>query len=177
MAETLTIARPYADAIFRLADQSGALPAWSNTLAAMNRAAENPDMDALFDNPRITRPQLISLFIAACGELSEEGRNLVQLLVENGRLALVPQIRELFEEAKREREGTVEAQIFSAFPMADAQKSALVTALEAKLKRRIQATVALDTDLIGGVKIVVGDKVIDGSVRARLAAMSSALKS
>lgn len=177
MAETLTIARPYAEAIFRLADQSGGLPAWSATLAAMSRVAENPDMGTLFDNPKITRPQLVSLFIAACGDLSEEGRNLVQLLVENRRLALVPQIRELFEAFKREREGVVEAQIFSAFPMDDAQKSALVAALEGKLKRRIQATVALDTELIGGVKVVVGDKVIDGSVRARLAAMSSALKS
>jgi F-type H+-transporting ATPase subunit delta len=120
---------------------------------------------------------LVSLFIAACGDLNEEGRNLVQMLVENGRLTLVPQIRELFEESKHEREGVVEAQIFSAFPMDDAQKSALVAALEGKLKRRIQATVTLDTELIGGVKIVVGDKVIDGSVRARLAAMSSALKS
>jgi F-type H+-transporting ATPase subunit delta len=177
MAETLTIARPYAEALFRLADDTAALAAWSDTLTAMARVARNPEMQTLFGNPRISRGQLADLFIAACGDLQEEGRNLVHLMVTNGRLALVAQVAEQFEALKREREGVVEAQIFSAFPLDDAQKSALVADLGRRLNKRVDAVVALDPDLIGGVKIVVGDQVIDGSARARLAAMSNALKS
>jgi F-type H+-transporting ATPase subunit delta len=177
MAENLTIARPYAEAIFRLADQTGALAAWSDTLTSMACVARNPDMQALFGNPRVSRSQLADLFIVACRGLSEEGRNLVQLMVDNGRLTLVPQVADMFEDLKREREGVVEAQIYSAFAIDDAQKSALVADLGRKLNKRIHASVALDPELIGGVKVVVGDQVIDGSVRARLAAMSNALKS
>jgi F-type H+-transporting ATPase subunit delta len=177
MAESLTIARPYAEALFRLGDQQGALAAWSEGLAGMAQVADNPVMRGLFDNPRITREQLVDLFVAACPGLSEEARNLVGLLVENNRLPLLPQVRTLFEEFKRDREGVLEAQIVSAFPMDDDQKTALVAGLERKLKRRVQASVVVDPELIGGVQIVVGDQVIDGSVRARLAAMSAALKS
>lgn len=177
MAESLTIARPYADAVFRLADQKGALAAWSEALAGMAQVAENPDMRALCDNPKLTRRQLADVFIAACPGLSEEGRNLVNLLVENGRLSLLPQVYALFEEFKRDREGVLEATIVSAFPVDDDEKASLVAGLERKLKRRVQASVAVDPELIGGVQIVVGDQVIDGSVRARLASMATALKS
>ena len=177
MAETLTIARPYAEAIFRLADQRGALGAWSGMLDTMAQVAANPDMQDCIGNPKLTRRQLADLFLSAAKGVNEEGRNLVELLVENGRLALLPQMRELFEELKHEREGVLDAQIYSAFPVDEAQKSGLVADLERKFSRRIQATIAIDKELIGGVKVVVGDQVIDGSIRARLAAMSVALKS
>lgn len=177
MAETLTVARPYAEAIFRLADQRGALGAWSGMLDTMAQVAANPEMQDCIGNPKLTRRQLADLFVSASKGLNEEGRNLVELLVENGRLALVPQVRELFEELKHEREGVLDAQIYSAFPVDETQKSGLVADLERKFGRRIQAIVAIDPDLIGGVKVVVGDQVLDGSVRARLAAMSVALKS
>jgi F-type H+-transporting ATPase subunit delta len=177
MAETTTIARPYAEAIFRLADQNGALAAWAGTLEAMAQVAGNPEMQRLLGNPKITRSQLADLFISACKGLNAEGKNLVHLLVHNGRLALLPQVRELFEQLKHEREGTVEALIHSAFPIDNTQKASLVAGLERKLGKRIQASVAIDPELIGGVKVVVGDQVIDGSVRGRLAAMAAALKS
>jgi F-type H+-transporting ATPase subunit delta len=143
----------------------------------MAEVADNRDMQALFDNPKITRKQLGDLFIAACPDLSAEARNLVSLLVENHRLPLLPQIRTLFEELKRDREGVLEAEIVSAFPVDEEEKASLVAGLERKLKRRVQASVVVDPELIGGVQIVVGDQVIDGSVRARLAAMAAALKS
>jgi F-type H+-transporting ATPase subunit delta len=177
MAESLTIARPYAEALFRLGDQQGSLAAWSETLAEMAQVAENRDMQALFDNPKITRKQLGDLFMAACPDLSPEARNLISLLVENHRLPLLPQIRTLFEELKRDREGVLEAEIVSAFPVDEEEKASLVAGLERKLNRRVQASVVVDPELIGGVQIVVGDQVIDGSVRARLAAMAAALKS
>lgn len=177
MAETTTIARPYADAVFKLADQAGSLAAWSGMLETLAQVADNPDMQACIANPKLTRGQLADLFLSAAKGLNQEGRNLVQVLVENGRLALLPQIREQFEVLKHEREGVLEARIVSAFPIDETQKSALVADLARKFQRRIEASVAVDPDLIGGVQVVVGDQVIDGSVRARLAAMAVALKS
>jgi F-type H+-transporting ATPase subunit delta len=177
MAEITTIARPYAEAVFKLADQRGRLAAWSGMLETLAQVADNPDMRACVANPKLTRGQLAELFLSAAKGLDEEGRNLVQVLVENGRLGLLPQIREQFEVLKHEREGVLEARIVSAFPIDDAQKATLIADLERKFQRRIEASVAVDPELIGGVQVVVGDQVIDGSVRARLAAMAVALKS
>ncbi len=177
MAETTTIARPYAEAIFRLADQKGRLGAWANLLDNLAGVAGNPDVQATIGNPKLTATQLESLFLSLCGEGDAEGKSLVRVLVENRRLAILPEIREAFEALKREREGVLEAEIFSAFPLSDAQKINVVDDLERKFKRRVVATVAIDPELIGGVKIIVGDQVIDASVRARLAAMETALKS
>lgn len=177
MAEATTIARPYAEAAFSLASESGSLPAWSSMLDTMAQVAANPDVRECIGNPDLTHEQLAGLFLSLCGKVDDAGRRFVAVLVENRRLALVPQIRELFETFKREREGTLDARIVSAFPISDAQKASLVTGLEKKFGRRIQATVELDPELIGGVEVIVGDEVIDGSVRARLAAMAAALTS
>lgn len=177
MAEITTIARPYAEAIFKLADQNGSLGAWSGQLETLAQVASNPEMRTCIANPKLNRGQLTDLFLSAAKGLNEEGRNLVQVLVENGRLGLLPQVREQFEVLKHEREGVLEARIVSAYPIDAAQKAALVADLERKFQRRVQASVAVDPELIGGVQVVVGDQVIDGSVRARLAAMAVALKS
>jgi F-type H+-transporting ATPase subunit delta len=176
MAEITTIARPYAEAVFRLADERGRLAHWAETLSAMAQVAGNPDMRACIDNPKLTAKQLIELFASLCKGIDQEGMNLASTLVENRRLALLPEIRELFEELKNQREGVLEAQVFSAFALDDAQSARLVADLERKFGRRISASVAVDPGLIGGVKVVIGDQVIDASVRAKLAAMAAALK-
>jgi F-type H+-transporting ATPase subunit delta len=98
------------------------------------------------------------------------------VLAENKRLELLPLIREQFEALKNEREGVVEAEVQSAFALTDAQVADLVQRLEKKTGRKVRAQVHLNKDLIGGVKIVLGDKVIDGSARAQLAALETALK-
>lgn len=176
MAESTTIARPYAEAAFRLADQSGSLPAWSSMLEGMAQVAAHADMRKLLNDPKLTRAQLAELFASLCKDLNSEGRNFISVLVDNARLGLLPEIRELFEELKNAREGVVEAHIVSAFPLDDAQRSQLVSDLERRFKQRIDATVSIDVGLIGGVKIEVGDQVIDSSVQAKLAAMAAALK-
>ena len=107
--------------------------------------------------------------------MAGEGGYLIQVLAQNGRLDLTPHIREMYENLKREHEGVLEAQLISALPIGDDQVKSLVAALEAKFKRRITAKVEVDPQLIGGVKIVVGDKVIDATVRGRLDAMAAAL--
>jgi F-type H+-transporting ATPase subunit delta len=177
MAEVTTIARPYAEALFRLADEGNALAAWSATLGEMAQVAANPDVQLIIGNPGITARQLTDLFLSLCKEVTgEPARNFVALLVENGRLGLLPQIRDLFEALKDQREGVVEAEIVSAFPLDGAQKASLVADLERKFSRKVQAVVSVDQALIGGVRIVVGDEVIDASVQAKLANMAVALK-
>jgi F-type H+-transporting ATPase subunit delta len=176
MAEPITIARPYAEAVFKLAEQAGALAQWSQALDVMAQVAQNPDMLVLIGDPKVSDAQRAQIFLELCGEgLTPEARNFVALLLANDRLALLPEIRELFEQQKNDREGVVEAQIDSAFPLDDAQLRSLVTDLERRFSRRVNPHVTVDRELIGGVRIVVGDTVIDGSVRGKLTGMSAAL--
>ncbi len=178
MAETATIARPYAEAVFGLADQSGTLAKWSQLLAALAGAAANPQMRAVIGDPKVSEDQLYGLFASIAGaDMPAEAQNLVRVLIANDRLTLLPEIRELFEASRHEREGVVEAEIRTAFPMANGQLEGLVGDLERRFKRKVQPRIVEDKTLIGGVRIAVGDEVIDGSVRGKLADMANALKS
>jgi len=175
MAENVTIARPYAEAIFTLADAGGALSRWSQTLAVMAAVAVNPELRAASGNPNLSAGQVYGLFASVCGDLAAEAQNLLRILIENGRLATLPEIRDIYEELKNAREGVVEALITSAYPLDSGQLSALVADLEQRFKRKIKPEVTVDATLIGGVRMQVGDEVIDGSVRGKLAAMAVAL--
>ena len=176
MAETVTIARPYAEAAFRLAREQGALERWSQMLQLLEIVVLDERVAHAIGDPNLTRQQLENLVIGVCGEqLDGAGRNFVQVLVGNDRLGVVPAVRTLFEYLKREQEGILEAQITSAFALDDEQQSRLVRRLEAKYQRKVSAQVSVDPQLIGGVKIVVGDKVLDASVRGKLDAMAVAL--
>ena len=176
MAELATIARPYAEAVFRLAKQGNALPAWSDALNLIASVYQDPQMRATMDIPRVTAADVERLLLAICGErIDGAARNLIQLLVHNGRLSVLMEIRELFERLKLEDEGRVDAKISSAFPMEDAQRSQVVNLLSTRFKRKINATVTVDPDLIGGIKVEVGDKVWDASVRGRLQTMAATL--
>lgn len=177
MAEVSTIARPYAEAVFRIADEGGSLALWSAVLGEMATVASNSDVKAIIANPNISAAQLADVFLSLCKDVtSTDARNLVELLVRNGRLGVLPEISAQFEILKDEREGVVEAEIVSAFPMDDAQSASLVADLERKFKRKVQASVSVNSALIGGVRITVGDEVIDASVQAKLANMAVALK-
>ncbi len=176
MAETVTIARPYAEAAFRLAREQGALDRWSQMLHFLEVVVQDESVARGIVDPNLTGRQLESLVLGVCGEqLDGAGRNFVQVLVDNDRLGVVPAIRTLFEALKREQEGVLEVQITSAFALDDEQQSRLVSRLEAKYQRKVSAQVSVDPQLIGGVKIVVGDKVLDASVRGKLDAMAVAL--
>ena len=175
MAENVTIARPYAEAIFALADASGALGRWSQTLAVMATVAANPELRAASGDPNLSADQVYGLFAGACGDLATEAQNLVRVLIENGRLATLPEIRDIYEELKNAREGVVEALITSAYPLDSGQLSTLVAELEQRFKRKVNPQVNVDAGLIGGVRMQVGDEVIDGSVRGKLTAMAVAL--
>jgi F-type H+-transporting ATPase subunit delta len=176
MAEIATLARPYAEAVFKLADEAGRLGDWSELVHAMALVAGNADMRTCMGDPQVSAGQLYELFLAACkSELPAEAKNFVEILIRNRRLELLPEIRDQFEALKLAREGVVDADIESAFPLEDAQVAALVTELERKFKRKVSPHVRVDRELIGGVRVTVGDEVIDGSVRSKLAAMATAI--
>ena len=177
MAEPSTVARPYAEAAFRLADEANALGRWSEMLAALALIAQDDRVRAAIGDPKLSDAEVAGLFISIlAGRLNAEAENLVRVLAANGRLELLPEIRVQFEVLKNEREGVIEAQVQSAFELSDAQVRDLVQRLEKKTGRKVKATIEIDKDLIAGVRVVLGDKVIDGSARAQLAALESALK-
>ncbi len=178
MAENITLARPYAEAVFQIADAGNNRGKWSAALATMAGVAADPEMRAAIGNPNITADRLYGLFASLCGDvLTTEAQNFVRVLVTNGRLALLPEIREIYEDLKNEREGVADAHIGTAFPLDDIQLASLVADLEQRFKRKINPRVDVDEELIGGVRVQVGDEVIDGSIRGKLGAMAAALKS
>ena len=177
MAEIATVARPYAEAAFKLADAAGALAKWSEMLAALAAVAHDERMRRAVADPNLSDAQVAGLFIAVLsGRLSGEAENLLRVLAENKRIELLPEIRVQFEALKNEREGVVEAEVHTAFELTEAQLADLVQRLERKTGRKVRTQVRLDKELIGGVKVVLGDKVIDGSARAQLGALETALK-
>ena len=177
MAEPNTIARPYAEAAFRLADAQGKLADWSVALANLAAVAADERVRTVIGDPGLSDAQVAGLIIGVLsGKLSGEAENFVRVLAENGRLDVLAEIREQYEALKNERESVVEAEVYSAFEMDAAQTADLVARLEKKTGRKVRAKVSVDKSLIGGVKVVLGDKVIDGSARAQLSALENALK-
>ena len=177
MAEPSTVARPYAEAAFGLADAAGALGKWSEMLDALAQVAADERVREAVADPKLSDAQAAGVFIGIlAGKLSGEAENLLRVLAHNGRLGLLPEVRAQFEVLKNEREGVLEAEVHSALALSDAQLADLVQRLEKKTGRKVKAKLEIDKDLIAGVKVILGDKVIDGSARAQLGALETALK-
>jgi F-type H+-transporting ATPase subunit delta len=176
MAEPITIARPYAEAVFALAKERGELPKWSQMLALIVGVYRDEQMQAAIANPKLTIADIEKLMLAICGEkIDSAAHNLIQVLARNGRLALLPEIRELYERLKAEDEGVIEARISSAFPLDSEQLAQVVSLLSKRYQKNVNPSVSVDPELIGGVRVQVGDKVWDASVRGRLQNMAAAL--
>ncbi len=173
MAETVTIARPYAEALFAMADKSGSLAQWSETLGQLAAFAQTPEMGQLLGNPKVTAAQFVDLFHT--DGMPAEARALLQMMTENRRLEALPAVRDLFEQLKAEREGAIDAAIETAFPFQTGELESLVVDLERRFKRKIRPQVSLNKALIGGARVIVGDQVIDGTVRGKLEAMNAGL--
>jgi F-type H+-transporting ATPase subunit delta len=178
MAELATIARPYAEAAFKLATEENALPVWGEMLKFAAAVMHDSAMQDAIDNPKLGADQKEALFLSVCGDkLNPIGRNFIKVLVEADRVVLLPEIEAMFAGLKDAAEGVAKAQIVSAIALTDAQVSELTTALEKRFGKKIEATVAVDPSLIGGARIVVGDQVVDGSIAGKLQAMATQLKS
>jgi|SRR5690606_36233090 len=176
MAESLTIARPYAEAAFKLARELGQLPSWSDALARLAAVSGNDTARDLIGNPALSVDRLAGVLSDAAGELSAEQRNFVQVLASNERFSVMSEIASQFESLRHAHEGVLEAQVASAYPLANEQLGEIVATLESRFGRKVQATVTVEPELIGGVSIRIGDEVMDASVRGKLAKLAGALK-
>jgi F-type H+-transporting ATPase subunit delta len=175
--ERATLARPYAEAVAKLAAGANAWGVWSERLALLALVAGDGQIQDLAGNPAVPASRVAELMLAVCaGRLGDEGENLVRLLAENKRLGLMDEIVTQFEALKAAQEGELSAHVTSAYPLDDMQMAGLVARLEAKFGRRITASQSVDGDLIGGVVIQVGDEVMDASVRGGLENLAVTLK-
>jgi F-type H+-transporting ATPase subunit delta len=169
MAERTTIARPYARAAFAYAQAHDGLARWSNLLAKAALVVADSQVAKLLGNPHVRSADLVSLIGDACGaDLDDHGRNFLATLANNRRLAILPQIAELYEELRAEVENVADVEITSAVALDDTQRTRLSKALEKRLRRSVRLHCAVDPSLIGGAVVRSGDMVIDGSVKARL---------
>ncbi len=176
MAEKSTIARPYAQAAFSIAESQGDLKKWSDMLQLAAAVASDEAMQALISNPSIESDKLIDTFTGICGDgLDQYGQNFVRVLVENKRLALLPEIADLYEERRAEAESTVEAEVTSAIPLSEAQQTQLVAALKKRLGREVTLVTKTDENIIGGAVVRAGDLVIDASVTGQLEKLANTL--
>lgn len=177
MAELATVARPYAEALFRVA-KAGNLAAWSDLVTALAQVGANEDVQSFARNPNVADSEVLETLLAMVkSPATEEAKNFLGMLIENGRISLLPEIGAQFHLLKNAQEGAADAEITSAFDINDAQLAGLVTTLEKKFGRKLSPTVTVDSSLIGGVRVVVGDEVLDTSVRAKLQQMQVALAS
>ncbi|CUA81919.1 MULTISPECIES: F0F1 ATP synthase subunit delta [Gulbenkiania] len=177
MAELITVARPYAEAVYSLAKEQQALGQWSETLSWLAAMVNNPDVAQIVTHPKHTAQEVEALMLDLLGERASEGaRRLIATLIENGRLLLLPEIASQFEILKSEAEGALEAVVETAFPLTEEQKTELAATLSKKYGKQVHLDVRDDPDLLGGVRVLLGDEVIDASVRGKLHAMAASLK-
>jgi F-type H+-transporting ATPase subunit delta len=169
MADKTTIARPYARAAFEEAKAGKHLGPWSESLRRAAEAVQDSRVHNLLGNPAVSTVELARFVIDLAGpQLDEQGRNFVQTLAENRRLAYLPEISTLFDELKDEAEGVIDVTVTSAAPLESGQRDTLSAALQRRLKRQVRLHCQTDPALIGGAVLRAGDLVIDGSVRSRL---------
>jgi F-type H+-transporting ATPase subunit delta len=176
MAEAITIARPYAQAAFEEAQKLGDLKGWSEMLLSLAEAVSNPDVRDVVTSPRVAKSQIESVMDGLMvGKPNVQQRNFVRILVENQRLLLLPDILALFESLRAEAEKIVNVEVDSAFELSASQQQQIINSLKARLGREIKLVCKVNKELLGGVVIRAGDKVIDGSARTRLGELANAL--
>jgi F-type H+-transporting ATPase subunit delta len=176
MAEIATVARPYAEALFRSAIEKNSLAAVGDSLAFLAAAARDEQMHSILLNPKVDAAQKREIFdAAASGRLDELTKRLVAILVDNHREALIGSIAEQFDDLRNEHEKVLRARITSAQPLSDPQRDEIVAALEKRYGKKIEADLDIDPSLLGGARVQVGDQVIHASVRDALAQMAAAL--
>jgi F-type H+-transporting ATPase subunit delta len=175
--EKATLARPYAQAIFRRAEETNTLDLWSEVLALLTAVVETPEIAALIGSPKLSRQDLQRLLLEVCDDqLTNDAKNLVRLLTQNNRLALVSEIAAYYARLKGELQGRLQVHVLCAFPPTPDQEAALAAALERRLRCRIELTSDTDSSLIGGVLVHAGDLVIDASVRGQLQRLANELR-
>ena len=176
MAELATIARPYAEALFKAVGAADAL-AVAEQVAELAKVAGDSQLRQFADSPK-TQPEQVFTLVTSVVKvaLADAAKNLLRTVIDNGRLAAMPEIAAQFHSLVNARSGVSDATVYSAFPIDAAQLPGVVASLEKRFGRKIKPQVSVDNALIGGVTVRVGDEVIDASVRGQLAAMDTALR-
>ncbi|EDY87230.1 ATP synthase F1, delta subunit [gamma proteobacterium HTCC5015] len=176
MSEITTAARPYARAVFELAHKDESYEAWNGQLQFLAAVAAEPRVQSLLTSPSMRNEERADAFIKLCeGHIDDNGANLVRVMSDNRRLALLPAVAELFRELSDEAQGIVDAQVTGAFEVTSDQQEAIKKALGEKLGKKITLDCVTDESLVGGIVIRAGDIVIDGSVRTRVAQLAAQL--
>lgn len=177
MAEISTIARPYAVAIFNLAKEEKTLSDWSDMLSLISDIVENEDVNSFIHDSKVLDADREKLILNICGDkIDSGGKNLIKLLIEYKRLLILSEITLLFEELKDKDEGVIEAEIIMADQPDKKMVENLLQSLEKRFNKKIEGKVVIDKSIVGGTKIIVGDTVIDASVRGQLDNLAYTLK-
>lgn len=176
MAEKITVARPYAQAVFELARERDAYAGWSDLLAVAAQVASEPAFSRLLGDPAMERRQLADILIELCGDQADEsGRNFIRLLADNDRLAYLPEISMKFEQLRAEAEKIVDVEVTSAVALDEPQQQKIAAAMRERLGSNVRLHCEIDESLLGGAVVRAGDLVIDGSLRGRLDRLAGAL--
>ncbi|MCH8958767.1 MAG: F0F1 ATP synthase subunit delta [Proteobacteria bacterium] len=176
MAEKVTIARPYAKAVFALACEREKLAQWSEFLGNTASAVSDPRVAGLLNSPRVARAELADLIVELCADEADElAGNFIRVLAQYRRLNVLPEIVTLFEALRAEYENSVDVSLISALPVDQAQQDKIAAALRKRLGRDVRLHCEIDESLIGGAVIRAGDLVIDGSLSGRLARLATEL--
>ena len=183
MVDNNTIARPYAQAVFELAVDAGTLAAWSESLEVAGQLLGDSTLVEYLGNPEFNNERrlefLTGLFANAKAKLlagsDKQGTNFLKVLLENGRLSVLPEIAAHFEAFKAKIENSVDATVTTATKLSKKQVQDIAAALKKRLGRDVRIETEIDENLIGGAVIRAGDVVIDGSLRARLEGLATAL--
>ena len=177
MAELAALARPYSEAVYLMAEEKGQLDQWSDMLEFLNQVTSDKLLKQFSDNPKVSKSALESAMLDICqGQMSEEGLNLIKLLIKNDRLQLAGEVAEQYEIKKAEKSGVLDVTVTSAFPMSDDDKEQLAKSLSTSYGKQVKISVEEDSSLIGGMVIRVGDKVIDGSLSGQIQQLANKLK-
>ena len=176
MAEAITIARPYANAVFAIANDKGELKSWSDLLAVLAQAVAVPNMQSVISSPSVSDEQVVGLLAEVAGELmSEDAQHFLALLAENNRLMLLEHIAVIFEELRAEAEQVMTADVTTARALTSEQESNIAAALKKRLGRDVTLNSSVDESLLGGAIIRAGDLIIDGSALGKLNRLANAI--
>ena len=169
MAEKNTIARPYAQAAFEIAQADNDLQGWSDMLKLLASVVSDDLMQSVISNASIEIDKVVDILLGVCGDqLNDKGKNFVKVLAESRRLTVLPEIAALYEAQRAEAEKTIEAEVASAFPLSEAQQQQIAAALKKRLGREVNLVARTDESIVGGAIVRAGDLVIDGSITGQL---------
>lgn len=178
MAELVTVARPYAQAVFELAQVEKDLQGWSEMLALLVEAVSVKNVWEVINSPQLTRASIADLLNEIGGKrFSKPFQNLVRVLADNRRLSVIPEIAALFEQLRADAESRISAEVISAQTLSDKQKAKIAESLRKRLGREVDLSCSVDASLLGGAVIRAGDLVIDGSARGKLEKLAAQLGS